>query len=109
MFNLQFAICDLKKNPHPGTLPAYRAREITESARGMRVSIAGAGMITPLGTSAEETWGKLLRGASISDHASVNKQWVGRSRVVGLALDAAHQAVGQAGWNAEEMRSAGLV
>src|SRR6267142_4563636 len=39
----------------------------------------------------------------------VNKQWGCRSRVVGLALDAAREAVGEAGWSDEQIKSAGLV
>jgi len=80
-----------------------------ESSRGIDVAIAGGGLITVLGNSAEETWDQLLRGESISDHSMVNKQWGGTSRVVGLAIDAAREAVGEAGWSDEQLQSAGLV
>jgi len=96
---LQLAIGDLKKSSRP--LSGHRC--------GLGVAIAGAGLISALGNSADETWGQLVRGEFISDHSMVNKQWGCQSRVVGLALDAAREAAGEAGWNDEEIRSAGLV
>ncbi|HEV8606717.1 MAG TPA: beta-ketoacyl synthase N-terminal-like domain-containing protein, partial [Tepidisphaeraceae bacterium] len=114
---MRFAICDLKKDPHPDPLPEYRKREEEEcgkregaaSARGIRVAIAGAGLVTALGDSAEETWGKLVRGEAIADHAMVKKEWGGRSRVVGLAIDAGREAILETGWSNEQIEAAGLV
>lgn len=89
-------------------------REVAESraeksSRGIGVAIAGAGLITVLGNSAQATWDQLLGGESISDHSIVKKQWERKSRVVGLAIDAAREAVGDAGWSDEQFQSAGLV
>src|SRR5438046_3888267 len=81
---------------------------LVRSAPGLRIGIAGVGLVTVLGNSAEETWSQLLRGRSISDHSKVKKEW-GTSRVAGLAIDAAREAIGEAAWGAEEIESAGLV
>src|SRR5687767_8937410 len=73
------------------------------------IALAGAGMITALGESAAATWSAMLGGESIADHAMVKKQWGGRSRVCGLAIDAAAEAVEDAGWSESDLRSAALV
>src|SRR6266568_2757444 len=85
--------------------PRAQVRTVRES----QVGIAGTGLITVLGNSVEETWDKLLRGHSISEHSIVKKQWEGRSRVVGLAIDAAREGVAEAGWSDAELESAALV
>jgi 3-oxoacyl-[acyl-carrier-protein] synthase II len=79
------------------------------SAPTVGVALAGAGMITTLGENAAATWSAMLRGESITDHATVKKQWGGRSRVSGLAIDAAAETVEDAGWSKNDLRSAALV
>jgi 3-oxoacyl-[acyl-carrier-protein] synthase II len=80
-----------------------------DAAPAAAVAIAGSGLITTLGHSADETWKRLLAGDSISNHSLIEKQWAGKSRVIGLATDAARAAIGEAGWSEYEMKSAGLV
>jgi len=100
---LQFAICNLKERPQPAHLPVDAVR------KEIGVSIAGAGLVSVLGDSTAETWSRLLRGDSISDHSMIKRQWGSRSRVAGLALDAARKALGEARWSAKEIHSSALV
>lgn len=61
--------------------------------------ITGLGLVTPLGRSPDETWQSLLSEASIRDHARL--QPLGNAnipRVTALAIEAASQAVADAGW-----------
>jgi 3-oxoacyl-[acyl-carrier-protein] synthase II len=89
----------------PDTLP--RSRQRPQDAHG--VAIAGAGMITPIGATAKQTWTAILRGDRIFDHSVVQRQWGGRSRVAGLAIDAAREAIADAAWSQDELHSAALV
>jgi len=75
----------------------------------VRVSIAGAGLVTPLGESAAQTWKAILAGQSITDHAVVQKQWGGRSRVAGLAIEAARDAIADARWAENDLQAAALI
>jgi 3-oxoacyl-[acyl-carrier-protein] synthase II len=59
-------------------------------------AITGVGMVTPLGASADQTWQALLAGKSIRDHSRVRIE--GTSRATALAMQAADEAVAQAGW-----------
>ena len=93
---MRLAIGDLETSPHPDSLPEYRERE------NIGVAFAGAGLISAFGN-LQRTWEKLLAGQFISDHAKATRG------VVSLAFDAARDAVGEAGWSEEELRSAGLV
>ncbi|HSU67142.1 MAG TPA: beta-ketoacyl synthase N-terminal-like domain-containing protein [Tepidisphaeraceae bacterium] len=59
--------------------------------------ITRIGLVTPLGTSVEETWAALLVGRSIHTHSKVPLQTPpGVSRVTSLAIRAAREAVGSA-------------
>jgi 3-oxoacyl-(acyl-carrier-protein) synthase len=59
--------------------------------------ITGIGLVTPLGRSAPETWNALMSGRSIGDHARV-PGFSEADRVAEMALLAANEALGQAGW-----------
>ncbi|HEY7090194.1 MAG TPA: beta-ketoacyl synthase N-terminal-like domain-containing protein [Tepidisphaeraceae bacterium] len=65
--------------------------------------ITGAGLITPLGSSVEQTWSSLLAGQFIRDHARVPLQSARQSRVHRLGLTAAREAIAQAGWSDFEL------
>jgi len=77
--------------------------------RAANVAIAGPGLFPLLEIPPKKPGQKLLCGESISDHSMVKKEWGGRSRVVGLAIDAAREAVAEAGWSDEDTHSAALV
>ena len=57
-----------------------------------RVFITGLGLITPLGSSVEQTWRALLAGQFIRDHARLPDQ------IEKFSTDCAKQAIAQAGW-----------
>ena len=66
--------------------------------------ITGVGLVSPLGRTAEKTWRSLLDYGRITDHARVEPT-AGRShlpRVSALAVEAATEAVRQAGWSLNE-------
>src|SRR4051812_50155192 len=67
----------------------------------MGVAIAGSGLISVFGD-LQQTWEKLVAGQFISDHAKADRG------VVELAQDAARQAVGEAGGNEQQIKTAGL-
>jgi len=89
----------LKKSHQLSPLLSYDKKEV-------EVAIAGAGLISVLGN-CQESWGGLIRGEFVSDHSKVKKEWP-ENRVVGLSLDAAREAIGDAGWTREETSSAAL-
>lgn len=61
--------------------------------------ITGLGLLTPLGRSPNETWQSLLAGGSIRDHARLQPlEETSIPRVTALAIEAARQAVADAGW-----------
>jgi 3-oxoacyl-[acyl-carrier-protein] synthase II len=65
--------------------------------------ITGVGLVTPLGRSAVDTWRALMDGGRIADHVRVEP--AGPStlpRVASLAVEAATEAVRQAGWGPGE-------
>jgi 3-oxoacyl-[acyl-carrier-protein] synthase II len=69
-------------------------------------SITGIGLITPLGNSAAQTWNALLAGAGITDHArSTPPDAPPVPRVTALGRHAAAEAVREAGWNSQDLRS----
>lgn len=75
-----------------------------------RVVIAGTGMLTALGCSADATWDALLAGKFIETHAAVPKKYdQGMARVTALALDAAREAIAAARWGCQETNEMGLV
>ncbi len=89
--------------------------------------IAGIGLVTPLGRSVDATWTALLAGQSVSDHTPLVTQasspcgnhlnhgdlnpipagsgdipvslWNDLPRVTSLAIEAAHEAMKDAGWD----------
>jgi 3-oxoacyl-[acyl-carrier-protein] synthase II len=69
-------------------------------SRGMKVlaQIAGIGLVTPLGDSAEKTWDALLAGRAIIDHERI-PDIVGDDRCAQIAAMAAEAAVQNAGWS----------
>jgi 3-oxoacyl-[acyl-carrier-protein] synthase II len=89
--------------------PSLREKHRRQFRPTLRVAIAGGGLITPLGHSAAQTWNAICRGERITDHTKVHKRWGGRSRVGGLAIDAATEAINDAGWTADELNGAALV
>jgi 3-oxoacyl-[acyl-carrier-protein] synthase II len=72
-----------------------------ESLMSCAPAITGIGLVTALGQSADETWKALLAGRSVSDHARV-AGFPGERRTVAMALHAAAEALGGAGWNASD-------
>jgi 3-oxoacyl-[acyl-carrier-protein] synthase II len=69
-----------------------------------RIGIAGYGIVSPLGTSALETWDALLAGRVIDTHASVPVHSCPREpRVATLALHAAREAIASTGWSPNEL------
>lgn len=72
--------------------------------------ITGIGLATPLGTTRDATWKSLCNGKSITDHSRVaDLQCVSEARVNALARVVAREAVADAGWSEEEMRSVPLI
>jgi 3-oxoacyl-[acyl-carrier-protein] synthase II len=63
--------------------------------------ITGIGLVSALGGSALATWDALLAGRAISDHSRV-AGFVGADRAVPMALAAAGEALGRAGWSASD-------
>ncbi len=62
-------------------------------------SITGIGLVTPLGRSAPSTFEALLAGRFISNHARLeSNNQSDLPRVVSLAIEAADEAIAQAGW-----------
>ena len=62
--------------------------------------ITGVGLVTPLGRSAEATWQSLLAGRHVTDHTRVEPAGhAGLPSVTALAIEAAEQAVAEAGWD----------
>lgn len=61
--------------------------------------ITGVGLVTCLGRTADHTWDALLGGRHLTDHTRVERAGSpGLSRVAALAVEAATEAVAQAGW-----------
>ena len=61
--------------------------------------ITGVGLVTPLGRTAADTWRALLDGRHIADHTRLEPSgWPDLPRVSALAVEAATEAVRQAGW-----------
>jgi 3-oxoacyl-[acyl-carrier-protein] synthase II len=69
-----------------------------ESVMQAAAAITGIGLVSVLGTTARQTWDALLAGQSICDHARV-AGYSGPDRAVPMAVAAAEEAVGQAGWS----------
>jgi 3-oxoacyl-[acyl-carrier-protein] synthase II len=69
-----------------------------------RIVITGLGLVTPLGSSVEQTWRALLDGQFIRDHRRVGVSDVRRARVTHLALHAAKQAITDTDWCDELLR-----
>ena len=67
------------------------------------IVIAGVGLVTPLGRSADATWRALLDGRHVTDHTRVERAIRDDlPRVSSLAVEAATEAVAQAGWDPAE-------
>jgi 3-oxoacyl-[acyl-carrier-protein] synthase II len=60
--------------------------------------IVGCGLVTPLGRTVAQNWRALLAGQSITDHARVEGIVRHPSRVTSLAIEAAAEAMLDAGW-----------
>jgi 3-oxoacyl-[acyl-carrier-protein] synthase II len=70
------------------------------------ITITGIGLITPLGSSAAQTWDSLFSGDSIRDHAKISlPDAPSVSRIVTLARHAATEAIREAGWDADCLES----
>ncbi len=65
----------------------------------MSPRITGLGLVTPLGRSVSQTWTSLIEGRSISDHSAIPPLDTARPRVVSLAIEAAREAIANAGWD----------
>ena len=64
-----------------------------------RAVITGTGLLTPLGTTANETWRALLDGKFITDHTRAAGEYDNTSpRIIQMARRAAGEAMGDAGW-----------
>lgn len=88
--------------PMPSTSMMKRA----ESATAPRVAVTGYGLVTPLATSAAQTWDALIAGRAIEAHAhSPLTCRPNEPRVTSLATHAAREAVASAGWAREEFFS----
>src|SRR6185437_10710969 len=72
--------------------------------------ITGIGLATPLGSTRETTWSSLCAGKAIIDHARVaDIDATQEPRVNHLARRVAREAIADAGWSGEEIRSAALM
>src|SRR5258706_2468310 len=61
--------------------------------------IMGAGLLTPLGRTASETWDALLAGRFITDHVRAAGEFDdGSPRVIQMARRVADQGIADAGW-----------
>jgi 3-oxoacyl-[acyl-carrier-protein] synthase II len=68
----------------------------------MNAAITGIGLVTPLGATAPETWRRLLAGHYVTDHARAagdSDNSSPHSRATQMALQAAREAISQAGWS----------
>jgi len=62
-------------------------------------SITGTGLVTPLGRTARSTFDALLAGVGISDHTRLESDGdPDLPRVISIAMEAADEAIAQAGW-----------
>lgn len=61
-------------------------------------AITGLGLVTVLGSSADETWSALLAGRSVSDHCRVSG-FAGPTRAIDMAIRAAGEAISHARWS----------
>ena len=66
-------------------------------------AITGIGLVSVLGQTAGQNWAALLAGNSISNHARV-PGFSGPDRAVPMAMQAAGEALAQAGWTAADCR-----
>jgi 3-oxoacyl-[acyl-carrier-protein] synthase II len=71
-----------------------------------RVAVAGYGLVTPLGTSAAQTWDAILVGRVIETHGQVPLASRGEEpRVNTLAIHAAREAIAGSAWTQRETES----
>jgi 3-oxoacyl-[acyl-carrier-protein] synthase II len=74
-----------------------------QEVRGATAVIAGAGLLTPLGRTAAETWDALLAGRFIEDHSRAAGEFDPTTpRVIQMARRAADEAMAAAAWNADD-------
>jgi 3-oxoacyl-[acyl-carrier-protein] synthase II len=83
----------------PSTI-APRSQPSQFDTKPRQAVITGVGLLTPLGTSAQETWRALLDGRFITDHSRAAGEYDNASpRVIQMARSAADQAIRNAGWS----------
>ena len=63
--------------------------------------ITGTGLVTALGRSVNDTWQSLLAGRFITTSTRLETRDANMPRVISLAIEAAEEAVAQAGWSAD--------
>jgi 3-oxoacyl-[acyl-carrier-protein] synthase II len=81
-----------------------RLREPADRAALPRVTIAGYGLVGPLGCSASATWDDILAGRVIEHHARAPlESRTDEARVTTLAVHAAREAIASAQWSSDEL------
>src|SRR5438876_10889694 len=92
---------------HAFVIPRSEAPSRRISHRRTRALITGAGAVTALGRSTEQTWDALLAGQAIADHWRADDE-PECSRAIGLARQAAREAIAEAGWSGD-LGDAGII